>query len=189
VPRARSTGPEYRSRADHILALNAGLFQKLQTAIRAEASEPPSVVTYVEVAPALRQHVVRDIGHRDQHGLWPKSDADHGTGTSLQHELDAGCRLGCLAPSVDLENEARTLAPRRGWRLSSGKTLSPGRYQLDWCGPGAQHPDDALSIALSQPAERPSLCQSLSLPRPERIMRIRQFVKSADIVWSTVPVS
>src|SRR5713101_3300932 len=62
------------------------------------------VVSDLQVAHALGEHVMRKVGHGDLDMAVSDVDADHGSGRVLQHELNAGpspTPIGHLG--VDLE--------------------------------------------------------------------------------------
>src|SRR5260370_41972225 len=66
------------------------------------------MVSDLQVAHALGQHVMREVGHGDLDMAVSNVDADHGSGRVLQHELNAGptpTPIGHLG--VDLEYQAR----------------------------------------------------------------------------------
>jgi len=170
VPRAGPTGSEYRSRRDHILALNAAS-SKLH-AFGPSVKSLPSVVIYVEVrtrAPPAR--CARYRPPRQQRGCG-RNRCRHGTGRVLQHELDArACRLGMLGPFPSTsKTRLELLSSRRGWRLSSRERPVAGRYQLDCCGPGCAAPLMTRSDCASQPSRASHPFASLVSATPERIM-------------------
>src|SRR4029077_2369552 len=72
-----------------------------------------SPVVDVELAPALRQHVVGEIGDSDLDVAVPEVDAHHGAGRVLEDELNAGPPTPLAGGfAVDLEHQAGNLELR-----------------------------------------------------------------------------
>src|SRR5579859_708385 len=133
----------------------------------------------VQVAVALRQHVVSEVRHRHLHMAVPKIDAQHRPGRLLEHELHSGASApGTRGPAVHLQHHPLLL--ELAHERVDGRPGKAGRsryVRLARAPADAQHVEDATAVAVAKPRQRPLPL----LGHRKRIVRSpSRFVKSLN---------